>query len=157
MPSPTELLQQQPTRSPPQSVQSPIIHAPVPASKYFSRTFGFDRYHHQRPMQRLPDSVHTLTRLATLPQYFTPAPHFMQPRPPTIPPGAFTPQPGPGTLPPTNRGERNLADANEAKANRKLDIERRCQQLQPPIPPNILRHMESFKAAIVISRPMNEP
>lgn len=124
LPSHTALPQQQVTRSPPRSAQSPIIHAPVPAT--------------------------------TLPQYFTPAPHSMQHRPPTIPPSAFTPQPGPGTLPPSNRTERNLADANEAKASRKLDIERRCQQLQPPIPPNVLRHMESFKAAIVISRPLNE-
>ena len=43
---------------------------------------------------------------------------------------------------------------NQAKAARKADIERRCQSLTPPIPPNVLRHMESFKAAIQISQQM---
>ncbi|EAT87860.2 hypothetical protein SNOG_04100 [Parastagonospora nodorum SN15] len=52
--------------------------------------------------------------------------------------------------------QRNLHDANEAKASRKTDIERRCQHMSPPIPPNILRHMDSFKAAIQISQPMND-
>lgn len=74
-----------------------------------------------------------------------------QARPPTIPPQVFTPQTG-STAP----GGRNLQDANEAKANRKSDIERRCRQMIPPIPPNILRHMDSFKAAIQISQPMND-
>jgi len=74
-----------------------------------------------------------------------------QTRPPTIPPQAFTPQTG-STAP----GGRNLQDANEAKANRKSDIERRCRQMDPPIPPNVLRHMDSFKAAIQISQPMND-
>ncbi|KAF2200406.1 hypothetical protein GQ43DRAFT_418066 [Delitschia confertaspora ATCC 74209] len=78
------------------------------------------------------------------------------PRPPTIPPNSFTPQPHP-TLPfQTKRGERNIHDANEAKAARKADIERRCQDLNPPILPNILRHMEAFKAAIQISQPMTD-
>lgn len=51
---------------------------------------------------------------------------------------------------------RGLHDANEAKANRKADIERRCQHMNPPIPPNVLRHMDSFRAAIQISQPMND-
>lgn len=88
----------------------------------------------------------TLTTTATAPQ-------FAQPRPTTIPPAAYTPQPISGSQP---RGERNLQDANEAKASRKLDIERRCQQLDPPILPNVLRHMDSFKAAIHIPQPMND-
>ncbi|KAF2109412.1 hypothetical protein BDV96DRAFT_585543 [Lophiotrema nucula] len=79
----------------------------------------------------------------------TPTPSYVQPRPATIPPQVYTPQPTP-------RGERNLHDANEAKANRKADIERRCLQLDPPIPPNVLRHMDSFKAAIQISQPMTD-
>ncbi|KAF2498980.1 hypothetical protein BU16DRAFT_559012 [Lophium mytilinum] len=54
------------------------------------------------------------------------------------------------------RPERNIHDANEAKAARKADIERRCEALSPPIPANVLRHMESFKAAIQISQPMTE-
>jgi hypothetical protein len=81
---------------------------------------------------------------------------YTQPRPPTIPPQGFTPQPTPGTGPSGQRGERNLHDANEAKASRKQDIERRCQLMQPPILPNVLRHMDSFKAAIQIPQPMND-
>jgi len=53
-----------------------------------------------------------------------------------------------------HKTERSIHDANEAKAARKADIERRCQSLTPPIPPNVLRHMESFKAAIQISQQM---
>ncbi|PSN63050.1 hypothetical protein BS50DRAFT_576874 [Corynespora cassiicola Philippines] len=85
----------------------------------------------------------------------TSTPQFVQPRPPTIPPQVYTPQPVPGGTQPS-RGERNLHDANEAKATRKADIERRCQQMDPPIQPNVLRHMDSFKAAIQISQPMND-
>ncbi|KAI4953736.1 hypothetical protein J4E91_002584 [Alternaria rosae] len=74
-----------------------------------------------------------------------PSSQHAQARPPTVPPQAFTPS-----------GQRNLHDANEAKATRKTDIERRCQQMDPPIAPNVLRHMDSFKAAIQISQPMND-
>ncbi|ORY09422.1 hypothetical protein BCR34DRAFT_665504 [Clohesyomyces aquaticus] len=125
-PSPNAALQQA-RPSPKPQTPSPIIYAPVPAFR-------------------------TLTAAATT------APIYMQPRPPTIPPAVFTPQPVPGPGPGTAsvRAERNLHDANEAKASRKADIERRCQQLNPPIPPNVLRHMDSFKAAIQISQPMND-
>ena len=61
----------------------------------------------------------------------------------------------PGVLPQA-RPERNIRDVNEAKAIRKAEIERRCQQLQPPLPLNILNHMESFQAAIQISQPLTE-
>ncbi|KAH7379208.1 hypothetical protein DE146DRAFT_774031 [Phaeosphaeria sp. MPI-PUGE-AT-0046c] len=68
---------------------------------------------------------------------------------------AFTPQPGQtGSTQPSH--QRNLHDANEAKASRKTDIEHRCLQMDPPIPPNVLRHMDSFKAALQISQPMND-
>lgn len=82
-----------------------------------------------------------------------PSSQHAQGRPPTVPPQNFTPQPPGSTAP---GGQRNLHDANEAKATRRSDIERRCQQLDPPIPSNILRHMESFRAAIQIPQPMNE-
>ena len=69
---------------------------------------------------------------------------------PSIVSQQHTPQPTPtGNL-------RGLHDANEAKANRKADIERRCQRMNPPIPANVLRHMDSFRAAIQISQPMND-
>ncbi|KAF2133013.1 hypothetical protein P153DRAFT_333863 [Dothidotthia symphoricarpi CBS 119687] len=84
----------------------------------------------------------------------TPTSQFVQARPPTGPPQVFTPHPVPtGSVQPS---QRNIHDANEAKANRRLDIERRCLQMDPPIPPNILRHMDSFKAALQISQPMND-
>ncbi|KAL6703046.1 hypothetical protein ACN47E_010253 [Coniothyrium glycines] len=82
-----------------------------------------------------------------------PSSQHAQGRPPTVPPQTFTPQPPGSTAP---GGQRNLHDANEAKASRRSDIERRCKQLDPPIPPNILRHMESFRAAIQISQPMTD-
>jgi hypothetical protein len=124
---------------------SPVIHAPVPAGKYISavsiitKNGGAFRYHNNSSL------VHNLTTAA-------PLSHYTQARPRTVPPQAVTPQPG-STQP---SHQRNIHDANEAKASRKTDIERRCQQMSPPIPPNILRHMESFKAALQISQPMND-
>lgn len=83
-----------------------------------------------------------------------PSTHYGQGRPPTAPPQIFTPQPFHSGS--TATPQRNLHDAIEAKANRKADIEQRCQQLRPAIPPNILRHMDSFKAALQISQPMTD-
>ncbi|KAF4535191.1 F-box domain cyclin-containing protein [Lasiodiplodia theobromae] len=54
------------------------------------------------------------------------------------------------------RPERSIRDANEAKAARKNEIERRCQELNPPISPNVLRHMKAFQAACQISSPLTE-
>ncbi|KAI4658483.1 uncharacterized protein J4E79_006889 [Alternaria viburni] len=127
-----------PSKSPPRRTPSPIIHAPVPASKYtsavsFAATHG-DAFRYVNNTSPVP----SLTGVA-------PSSQYAQARPPTVPPQAFTPS-----------GQRNLHDANEAKATRKTDIERRCQQMDPPIAPNVLRHMDSFKAAIQISQPMND-
>ncbi|KAF2831480.1 hypothetical protein CC86DRAFT_463362 [Ophiobolus disseminans] len=101
------------------------------------------------PARQMPSPIiHTPVPLA-------PSSQYAQPRPPTVPPQIYTPQPGQtGSTQPSH--QRNLHDANEAKACRKTDIERRCQQMSPPIAPNILRHMDSFKAAIQISQPMND-
>ena len=49
-----------------------------------------------------------------------------------------------------------MRDVKEAKAMRKAEIERRCAALDPPLPPNILNHMESFQAAILISQPLTD-
>jgi hypothetical protein len=49
---------------------------------------------------------------------------------------------------------RNEGDA--IKAERRFEIERRCLQMDPPITPKQLRHMESFKASIQIAQPMND-
>ncbi|CBX95730.1 predicted protein [Plenodomus lingam JN3] len=145
-PSTAATSHREPTKSPPRQLSSPVIHAPVPASKYPSSVVSFpvemgttSRYCNHTP--RLP----VLTDVV-------PSFHHAQARPPTVPPQVFTPQPPGSTAP----GGRNLQDANEAKANRKSDIERRCQQMEVPIPPNILRHMDSFKAAIQISQPMTD-
>jgi hypothetical protein len=54
------------------------------------------------------------------------------------------------------RPERSIREVNEAKANRRLEIERRCAALDPPLLPNFLGHMEAFQAAIQISQPLNE-
>jgi len=51
----------------------------------------------------------------------------------------------------------NIRNEEEARrAARKIEIERRCQQIEPPIPPQLLRHMESFKASIKIAHPLDD-
>ncbi|KAI8940445.1 hypothetical protein NX059_004131 [Plenodomus lindquistii] len=105
---------------------------------------------HREPTRSPPHQVSSPVIHAPIPAM--PSYQHAQARPPTVPPQVFTPQPSGSTAP----GGRNLQDANEAKANRKSDIERRCQQMDPQIPPNILRHMDSFKAAIQISQPMTD-
>ena len=52
--------------------------------------------------------------------------------------------------------ERNLREVNEAKANRKTEIERRCLELDPPLTANVLSHMDSFTAAIQIPHPFTD-
>lgn len=150
--------QHPPTTSPTLKAPSPILHAPVPApaSKYRSVHFSTTDEHRLLAFNGAQAPVPSLTSAAAPPQFTTPVPQYSQYRPPTIPPQPFTPQSGVSAVAPPPRSERNLHDANEAKANRKLEIERRCQQMDPPIPPNVLRHMESFKAAIQISQPMND-
>ena len=44
----------------------------------------------------------------------------------------------------------------EAKASRRVEIERRCAALDPPLLLNVLRHMDSFQAATQISQPMTD-
>lgn len=137
-----------PSRSPKRQTLSPVIHAPIPASK-FPSIVSIAAMHGRR--------VRRFTSTPPVPNLTAAAPiaHYTHQRPPTIPPNVFTPQPvHTGSTQPSQ--QRNLHDANEAKASRKTDIERRCQQMNPPIAPNILRHMDAFKAAIQISQPMND-
>lgn len=42
------------------------------------------------------------------------------------------------------------------KAARRLAIEQRCLELEPPIEPNVLNHMESFQNALQISTPLTD-
>jgi hypothetical protein len=134
--------------SPKHQTRSPVLHAPVPASKYPSTIVAAarSRNHVQRSTNAPP--APNLTAAAA-------NSHYVHQRPPTVPPQVYTPQPAlTGSAQPNQ--QRNLQDANEAKATRRADIERRCQQMDPPIPPTILRHMDSFKAAIQISQPMTD-
>ena len=55
-----------------------------------------------------------------------------------------------------SRPERNIKDVNEAKAARRAEIERRCAALDPPLLSRVLRHMDSFQAAMQISQPMTD-
>ena len=68
--------------------------------------------------------------------------------------GMLPQRPGSQAVPP--RQERTLRDVNEAKAVRRAEIERRCAALQPPLTSNLLRHMNSFQAALQISLPLTE-
>ncbi|KAK2867834.1 hypothetical protein FQN49_003420, partial [Arthroderma sp. PD_2] len=52
--------------------------------------------------------------------------------------------------------ERNLRQINEAKASRRSEIERRCAELDPPLAPEVINHMESFTAAIQITHPFTD-
>ncbi|KAJ4345440.1 uncharacterized protein N0V89_011570 [Didymosphaeria variabile] len=123
--------------SPAQHAPSLVVHAPIPASKYTLPS---------APMHKDCAQLQSLNILRNNLTASAPVHSHIHSRPPTVP-QQYTPQPG---------NPRGLHDANEAKANRKADIERRCQQMQPPIPPNVLRHMESFRAAIQISQPMTD-
>jgi hypothetical protein len=57
---------------------------------------------------------------------------------------------------PRTRAERSIQEVNEAKAVRRTEIEKRCLELTPSIPANLLSHMESFRAAIQISTPLTD-
>lgn len=48
------------------------------------------------------------------------------------------------------------AQSDFQKAHRRAEIERRAAALSPPIPPNVLAHMFSFKAAVQIPSPLDE-
>ena len=54
------------------------------------------------------------------------------------------------------RPERNIKDVIEAKASRRAEIERRSAAMDPPLLPGVLRHMDSFQAAMQISQPMTD-
>ncbi|KAK8197244.1 uncharacterized protein BKA78DRAFT_75054 [Phyllosticta capitalensis] len=68
----------------------------------------------------------------------------------------MSPQYAPTNVAQRLRPERNIRDANEAKAARKSEIERRCQDFDPPLLPSVLRHMKAFQAACQISAPLTE-
>lgn len=52
---------------------------------------------------------------------------------------------------------RNQQEVNAAKAARKAEIEKRCRlDFYPPLMPNVLQHMESFKLSLQISQPLTD-
>ena len=55
-------------------------------------------------------------------------------------------------LPPRSQND----EAAQKRTSRRAEIERRCQELDPPISPSTLINMEAFNAAIQISMPLNE-
>lgn len=55
-----------------------------------------------------------------------------------------------------HRSERSIREVNEAKVSRKAEIERRCAELDPPLIPSVLNHMDSFQAAIQIPNPFTD-
>ncbi|KAK4197741.1 hypothetical protein QBC40DRAFT_100639 [Triangularia verruculosa] len=54
---------------------------------------------------------------------------------------------------PHARHERTAAEVAELKAQRRAEIERRALLLDPPLGPNVLRHIPSFQAAMQIVHP----
>ncbi|KAI7366949.1 hypothetical protein KC354_g3786 [Hortaea werneckii] len=62
----------------------------------------------------------------------------------------------PPPLPHMPRPLRKTHEADENRAARKADIERRCMELQPPLEPKVLQHIEPFQAAMQITTPMDD-
>ena len=54
------------------------------------------------------------------------------------------------------RQERTQEEVAQLKAARKTEIERRALLLDPPLPPNVLRHIPSFQAATHIITPLDD-
>ncbi|RDL38233.1 uncharacterized protein BP5553_02573 [Venustampulla echinocandica] len=54
------------------------------------------------------------------------------------------------------RHERTKEEVAQLKAARRLEIERRCMLLDPPLTPGVLAHIPSFQAAIQIIQPLND-
>ena len=80
---------------------------------------------------------------------------FQYPKNSTVPFQAGV-QPGSQVAIHQPRLERNIKDVIEAKASRRAEIERRCAAMDPPLLPSVLRHMDSFQAAMQISQPMTD-
>ncbi|KAI0025595.1 hypothetical protein F4780DRAFT_768359 [Xylariomycetidae sp. FL0641] len=51
---------------------------------------------------------------------------------------------------------RTIEEVFELQANRRAEIERRANELDPPLPVNILAHIPSFQAAIQIAAPLDD-
>ncbi|PIB01796.1 hypothetical protein CB0940_01717 [Cercospora beticola] len=69
---------------------------------------------------------------------------------PFPPPLPFAPHQAP------HRVVRNPQEVESARQARRAEIERRCKELEPPVEPNVLQHMESFQAAMQITTPLTD-
>ena len=58
-----------------------------------------------------------------------------------------------------SQGKSSLSASQVAllKAEKRAEIEKRCQEIDPPIRASVLPFMEAFRAALLIPRPLNEP
>lgn len=91
------------------------------------------------------------------------APSSTLPPKPTTPMSTYGP-PNPSSVPtfslpapkPHTRVERSIHDVNEKKNARRIEIEKRCADLDPPIRPSTLALMESFSAALQIAMPLTD-
>ncbi|KAF2860658.1 hypothetical protein K470DRAFT_257664 [Piedraia hortae CBS 480.64] len=52
--------------------------------------------------------------------------------------------------------KRGPLEVAQVLASRKAEIERRCSELQPPLMPEVLHHMEAFQAALKIGTPLTK-
>lgn len=55
-----------------------------------------------------------------------------------------------------HRATRNPQQVQAAQQARRADIERRCMELQPPLEPSVLQHIDAYQAAVMIPTPMTE-
>ncbi|RMZ04872.1 hypothetical protein D0860_06188 [Hortaea werneckii] len=62
----------------------------------------------------------------------------------------------PPPLPHMPRPLRKNHEVDEDRLARKADIERRCMELEPPLEPRVLQHIEPFQAAMQITTPMDD-
>nr|POF12782.1 hypothetical protein CFP56_09933 [Quercus suber] len=60
------------------------------------------------------------------------------------------------TPPIQQRPVRNLMEIEQARQDRRANIEQRCLQLEPPLSSNVLQHIEAFQAAMQITTPMTD-
>ncbi|KAF2099316.1 hypothetical protein NA57DRAFT_38703, partial [Rhizodiscina lignyota] len=159
------LTPQQPQVTPPVYTQmaQPTPSQPWGANQFsWPQTSSQPQFFQPQPISMAQQPFHHTSTTAGPQHYFQTSPAgiqnpFPQPGPISTPhgqtPGAYGQPPNlPQTQTPQHRVERNARDATEAKYIRRKAIVERCvSDIDPPLPENVLRHMESFQAATQIS------
>ncbi|KAK4957161.1 hypothetical protein LTR10_005119 [Elasticomyces elasticus] len=113
------------------------------------------------PPHGLPPPPHGLP---PPPHGLPPLPMGLPPPPTGYPPGYVPPNgqhlpyqtPQPHHFQPLPKPVRSQYEVEQARHARKVDIERRCMALQPPLSPSVLQYIDSFQAAMQITTPMND-